>query len=149
RDCDTIVYYYVNTTTSRLQPQADVGEGSGQPTDYQDPSTTASPSSVEPIHVLSSFQSKKTQKHRKTKRKATKIFQSSRPTTLVADETLYEKRGDNVERTSTTAVSLDAEHDSGNINRTQSMAIPNVPFPQRTGLGGSPRRQDTILGDRP
>ncbi|GKC20703.1 hypothetical protein Tco_1022853 [Tanacetum coccineum] len=29
------------------------------------------------------------------------------------------------------------------------MAIPNDLFPQGTGSGGSPRRQDTILGDRP
>ncbi|GJX50510.1 putative reverse transcriptase, RNA-dependent DNA polymerase [Tanacetum coccineum] len=39
---------------------------------------------------------------------------------------------------------------SGNHNcRTQSTAIPNDPFPQGIGSGGSPRRQDTILGDRP
>ncbi|GKC09015.1 hypothetical protein Tco_1000625 [Tanacetum coccineum] len=29
------------------------------------------------------------------------------------------------------------------------MTIPNDLFPQGIGLGGSPRRQDTILGDRP
>nr|GEU89740.1 hypothetical protein [Tanacetum cinerariifolium] len=29
------------------------------------------------------------------------------------------------------------------------MAIPNEPIPQGTGSGGSPRRQDTILRDRP
>ncbi|GJV43105.1 hypothetical protein Tco_1427641 [Tanacetum coccineum] len=46
------------------------------------------------------------------------------------------------------ATSLDAEQGSGNINRTQSTAIPNDPFPQRIGSGGSPRRQDT-MGDRP
>ncbi|GJY28848.1 hypothetical protein Tco_0404615 [Tanacetum coccineum] len=43
------------------------------------------------------------------------------------DEIVYEERGDNVERAATTATSLDAEQ----------------------GSGGSPRRQDTILGDRP
>ncbi|GKC74947.1 putative ribonuclease H-like domain-containing protein, partial [Tanacetum coccineum] len=135
--------------TMLIQPQADVGEGSGQPTDSQHPSTTASPSTVVPIPVLSSSQPKKTQKHRKTKRKATEISQSSGPTTLVADETVHEERGDSVERAATTATSLDAEQGSGNINRTQSTAIPNDPFPQGTGSGGSPRRQDTILGDRP
>nr|GFA10076.1 hypothetical protein [Tanacetum cinerariifolium] len=31
----------------------------------------------------------------------------------------------------------------------QSTAIPNEPIPQRTGSGGSPRRQDNILRDRP
>nr|GEU39865.1 hypothetical protein [Tanacetum cinerariifolium] len=64
---------------------------------------------------------------RKTKRKATEISQSSGPTTLVADETVHEEKGDRVERAATTASSLDAEQDSG----------------------GSPRRQDTILRDRP
>ncbi|GJV35460.1 hypothetical protein Tco_1407937 [Tanacetum coccineum] len=106
--------------TMLIQPQADVGVGSGQPTNSQDPSTIASPSHVLPIPILSSSQPKKTKKHRKTKRKATKISQSSGPTTLVADETIHEERGDSVERASTTATSLDAEQGS-----------------------------DTILGDRP
>nr|GEW29832.1 hypothetical protein [Tanacetum cinerariifolium] len=84
----------------------------------------------------------------KTKRKATEISQSSGPTTLVADETFHEEKGDIVERATTTTASLDAEHDSGTINKTQSTIIPNEPIPQGTSLGGSPRRQDTILGDR-
>ncbi|GJR60875.1 hypothetical protein Tco_1503037 [Tanacetum coccineum] len=49
-----------------------------------------------------------------------------------------------VERAATTTASLDAEQGSGNINRTQSTAIPNDPFPQGIGSGGSPRRQDTM-----
>nr|GEX64908.1 ribonuclease H-like domain-containing protein [Tanacetum cinerariifolium] len=65
------------------------------------------------------------------------------------DETVHEKRRDRVERAATTAASLDVEQDCGTINRTQSMAIPNEPIPQGTSSGGSPRRQDTILGDRP
>ncbi|GJT94902.1 hypothetical protein Tco_1090420 [Tanacetum coccineum] len=39
------------------------------------------------------------------------------------------------------------EQDSGNINRTQSMATLNEPIPQGTGSGSGPRCQDTILGD--
>nr|GEV09087.1 putative ribonuclease H-like domain-containing protein [Tanacetum cinerariifolium] len=58
-------------------------------------------------------------------------------------------KGDRVEMAATTAASLDAEQESGTINRTQSMAIPNEPIPQGTGSGGSPKYQDTILGDRP
>ncbi|GKE25067.1 hypothetical protein Tco_1436579, partial [Tanacetum coccineum] len=78
------------------------------------------------------------------------VSQPKSPTqTLVADETIYKEKGDSVERAATTATSLEAEQDSGNINRTQSTTIPNDPFPQGIGLGGSPRRQDTILGDRP
>ncbi|GKB84726.1 hypothetical protein Tco_0956998, partial [Tanacetum coccineum] len=103
------------------------GEGSGQPTESQHTPTTTSPTHVEPIPIVaSSSEPKKTQKHRKTKRKATEISQSSGPTTLVADVTVHEERGDSVERAATTATSLDAKQ----------------------GSGGSPRRQDTILGDR-
>ncbi|GKB88594.1 ribonuclease H-like domain-containing protein, partial [Tanacetum coccineum] len=91
------------------------GEGSGQPTELQHTPTTASPSHIEPIPTIaSSSNPKKTKKHRKTKRKATKISQSSGPTTLVADETIHEERGDNVERAATTATSLDAEQGSVN-----------------------------------
>ncbi|GKB10232.1 hypothetical protein Tco_0844155 [Tanacetum coccineum] len=52
-----------------------------------------------------------------------------------------------MERAATTASSLEAEQDSGNINRTQSMATLNEPSPQGTGSGSGPRCQDTILGD--
>ncbi|GKC51001.1 hypothetical protein Tco_1073746 [Tanacetum coccineum] len=65
------------------------------------------------------------------------------------DETVHEKRGDSMEKATTTAASLDAEQDSGNIIRTQSMATLNEPIPQGTGSGSGHRRQDTILGDRP
>ncbi|GJT61069.1 hypothetical protein Tco_1004602 [Tanacetum coccineum] len=43
------------------------------------------------------------------------------------DKTVHKERGDSMERAATTAASLDAEQDSGSV----------------------PRRQDTILGDRP
>ncbi|GJU36527.1 hypothetical protein Tco_1184881 [Tanacetum coccineum] len=135
--------------TMLIQPQADVGEGSGQPTKPQHTPTTASPSNIEPIPIIaSSSQPQKTHKRRKTKR-PTEISQSSGPTTLVADETVHEERGDSMERAATTAASLDAEQDSGNIIRTQSMATLNEPIPQGTGSGSGPKRQDTILGDRP
>nr|GEZ41391.1 hypothetical protein [Tanacetum cinerariifolium]GEZ41395.1 hypothetical protein [Tanacetum cinerariifolium] len=93
-----------------IQHLAEVGEGSGQPTEPQHTPTTASPSHIVPIPtVASSSQPKKTQKHKKTKRKATEISQSSRPTTFIADETVHEERKDRVERAATTAASLDAE----------------------------------------
>ncbi|GKE32944.1 hypothetical protein Tco_1452266 [Tanacetum coccineum] len=77
------------------------------------------------------------------------VVQGERSThpTLIVDETVHEERGDSVERAATTATSLDVEQDIGNINRTQSMAIPNDPFPHRIGSGSSLRHQDTILGD--
>ncbi|GJV17755.1 hypothetical protein Tco_1363078 [Tanacetum coccineum] len=131
--------------TMLIQSQAVDGKGSGQPTEPQHTPTTASPSHVEPIPIVaSSSQPKKTQKHRTTKRKATKICQSSGHTTLVADETIHEERRDSVERVTTTATSLDAELGSGNINRTQSTAIPNDPFPQGIGSGGSIRCQEAM-----
>ncbi|GKD81620.1 putative ribonuclease H-like domain-containing protein, partial [Tanacetum coccineum] len=65
---------------------------------------------------------------RKVKR-TTKISQSSRPIHLVADETVYKEWEDIMERAATTASSLEAKQDSGNINRTQSMATLNKSLP--------------------
>ncbi|GJV63554.1 putative ribonuclease H-like domain-containing protein [Tanacetum coccineum] len=114
-------------STMLIQSQAVEGEGLGQPTEPQHTPTTASLSHVEPIPIVeSSSQPKKTQKHKKTKRKATEISQSSGPTTLVVDEIVHEERGDSVERAVTITTSLDVEQ----------------------GSGGSPRSQDT-MGDRP
>ncbi|GJU35327.1 hypothetical protein Tco_1183681 [Tanacetum coccineum] len=61
-------------------------------------------------------------------------------------ETVIKEWEDIIERAATTASSLVAEQDSGNINRTQSMATLNESFPQGTDLGSGPRCQDTILG---
>ncbi|GJY03941.1 putative ribonuclease H-like domain-containing protein [Tanacetum coccineum] len=55
---------------------------------------------------------------------------------LGKNEAVHEERGDSVERAATTATSLDTEQDSGNINRTQSTTMPNVPLPQGIGSGG-------------
>ncbi|GKE78538.1 hypothetical protein Tco_1544658, partial [Tanacetum coccineum] len=44
-------------------------------------------------------------------------------------ETVYREWEDRLERTDTTASSLEAEQDSGNINRTQSMATLNESLP--------------------
>ncbi|GJZ28640.1 hypothetical protein Tco_0573287 [Tanacetum coccineum] len=124
--------------TMLIQQQAEVGEGSGHPTDPQHTSITALLSQVEPITVPSSSQPKKTHRPRKAKR-ATEISQSSRPIPLVADETVTKERKDRMERAATTASSLEAEQDSGNINRTQSMATLNEPSPQGTGSGSGLR----------
>ncbi|GKA76510.1 putative ribonuclease H-like domain-containing protein [Tanacetum coccineum] len=60
----------------------------------------------------------------------TKAFDvRSGPIHLVADETVYKEWEDRMERAATTASSLEAEQDSGNINRTQSMATLNEPSP--------------------
>ncbi|GKB38071.1 hypothetical protein Tco_0883013 [Tanacetum coccineum] len=59
----------------------------------------------------------------------TKIPQSSGPPVKVGDEAVYKELGDRIERAATTASSLEAEQDSGNINRTQSKATLNEPNP--------------------
>ncbi|GJV71490.1 putative reverse transcriptase domain-containing protein [Tanacetum coccineum] len=76
----------------------------------------------------------------------TKAFDVSRPINLDADETVYKKWEDRMERAATTASSLEAEQDGGNINKTQSMATLNESFPQGTDSSSDPRCQDTILG---
>ncbi|GKE11723.1 hypothetical protein Tco_1415274, partial [Tanacetum coccineum] len=43
-------------------------------------------------------------------------------------------------RAATTASSLEAKQDNGNINRTQSMETLNESLPQGTGSGSGPRR---------
>ncbi|GKF42894.1 hypothetical protein Tco_0126236, partial [Tanacetum coccineum] len=53
---------------------------------------------------------------------------------------------DKVERATTTAASLDASQACGNITKTQSTTIRNVPFSQGIGAGGSPRCQEATGG---
>ncbi|GJV90003.1 hypothetical protein Tco_1533941 [Tanacetum coccineum] len=62
----------------------------------------------------------------------------------VADEAVYEDMDDSLERAATTATSLDAEQDRGNINKTQSKATLNEPSSLGTSSGSGPRRQETI-----
>ncbi|GKE16948.1 hypothetical protein Tco_1424525 [Tanacetum coccineum] len=56
----------------------------------------------------------------------------------VADEAIYEEMDDSLERSATTATSLDAEQDRGNINKTQSKETPNEPSLPGTSSGGGP-----------
>ncbi|GJZ11238.1 hypothetical protein Tco_0545997 [Tanacetum coccineum] len=64
----------------------------------------------------------------KKAKRTTKISQSNGPIHLDADETVYKEWEDRMERAATTASSLEAEQDSGNINMTQSMATLNESF---------------------
>ncbi|GJR00204.1 hypothetical protein Tco_0523188 [Tanacetum coccineum] len=75
---------------------------------------------------------------RKAKR-TTEISQSSRPILLISYETVIKEREDRMERAATTASSLVAKQDNGNINRTQSMATLNESFPHGTDSGSGPR----------
>ncbi|GJX71766.1 hypothetical protein Tco_0308937, partial [Tanacetum coccineum] len=104
---------------SMLVSQVVEGEGSGQPSEPQPPSSTAPPSQEE---------------------------QSDGPHEKVGNEVVHKELGNRVERAATTAASLDAEHDSHNILKTQSTAILNVPLSQGIGIGGSPRCQEAMGG---
>ncbi|GJU62437.1 hypothetical protein Tco_1244272 [Tanacetum coccineum] len=77
-----------------------------------------------------------TQTPRQTKRgRETEIPQSGGPPKKVGDEAVHKELGNRVERAATTTASLDAGQDSGNILKTQSTEIPNVPLSQ--GIGGN------------
>nr|GEV67296.1 copia protein [Tanacetum cinerariifolium] len=52
-----------------------------------------------------------------------------------------------VVRVATTTTSLEAEQESGNINKTQSTKTLNESSPQGVGSSSGPRCQDTTLGD--
>ncbi|GJR67200.1 putative ribonuclease H-like domain-containing protein [Tanacetum coccineum] len=86
--------------TMMVQAQEEMGEGSANPTDPHHTPTIIQPSTSQP---------QKKQKPRKPKRKDTEVPQPSGPTNNVADEAVYVEIDDSLERTATTATSLDAE----------------------------------------
>ncbi|GKD72118.1 hypothetical protein Tco_1330400 [Tanacetum coccineum] len=121
--------------TMMVQAQEKMGEGLTNPTD---PHHT--PIIIQP----STYQPQKKQKPRKLKRKDTKVPQPSGPTENVTDEAVYKEMNNSLERAATTATSLDAEQDRGNINKTQSKATHSEPSSPGTSSGGGPRCQETI-----
>ncbi|GJW36385.1 hypothetical protein Tco_0059305 [Tanacetum coccineum] len=123
--------------TMVVQNQAELGEGSANPTDPHHTPTITQPSTSQP---------QKTQKPRKPKRKDTQVPQPSGPTDIVADEAVHKELGDSLVRAATTASSLEAEQDSGNITKTRSKATPNESSSLGTTSGGGPRCQET-MGD--
>ncbi|GKF19389.1 hypothetical protein Tco_0068027 [Tanacetum coccineum] len=126
--------------------QAAKGEGSGQPFEPQPTPSNAQHIFEEPIPTIVSSSHQKTQIHRQTLNKDTELPQTSVPIPNVADKAVYEEWDDRVERATTTTASLDAAQDSGNILKTQSTAMPNVPLPLGIGAGGSPRCQEATGG---
>ncbi|GJY90193.1 hypothetical protein Tco_0505389 [Tanacetum coccineum] len=100
----------------------------------------------EPIPPIDSSSPQKTQTPRQALTKDTELPQTNVPITNVADEAVYEEWDDKVERATTTAASLDAAQGIGNILKTQSTAMPNVPLPQGIGVGGSPKCQEATGG---
>ncbi|GJV33726.1 hypothetical protein Tco_1394126 [Tanacetum coccineum] len=68
------------------------------------------------------------------------------PSENVVDEAVHKELGGSLVRVVTIASSLEAEQDSGNINKTQSKATPNESSSLGTTSGGGPRCQE-IMGD--
>nr|GEV34455.1 hypothetical protein [Tanacetum cinerariifolium]GFA27166.1 hypothetical protein [Tanacetum cinerariifolium] len=75
------------------------------------------------------------------------IPQSSGPYKRVGDEHVYTREDDRVVRAATPATRLEAEQESGIINKTRSTTILNKPSRHGTGSGSGLRCQDTTLGD--
>ncbi|GKE63058.1 hypothetical protein Tco_1513425, partial [Tanacetum coccineum] len=114
--------------TMVVQEQAKMGKGSANPTDLHHTPTIIQPSP----------QPQKKQKPRKPKRKDIQIPQSSGPTKHVADEAVYKELDNILVRAATTASSLEAEQDSGNIIKTRSKTTPNEAGSQGTTSVGGP-----------
>ncbi|GKA21431.1 hypothetical protein Tco_0701420 [Tanacetum coccineum] len=107
------------------------------PTDPQHAPTIIQPSTSQP---------QLKQRSRRPKRKDTKVPQPSGPTDNVANKAVNKEMDNSLVRAATTASSLEAEQDSGNIDKTQSKATLNEPSFLGTSSGSGPRRQDT-MGD--
>ncbi|GJZ55077.1 hypothetical protein Tco_0610270 [Tanacetum coccineum] len=60
------------------------------------------------------------------------------------DEVVHKELGNSLVRAATTASSLEAEQDSGNITKTRSKATPNESSSLKSTSGCGPRRQETI-----
>ncbi|GJY88088.1 putative ribonuclease H-like domain-containing protein [Tanacetum coccineum] len=112
------------------------------PTTTTIPTSTQTPTTIQPTISIQPLQKKHP---RKPKRKVTKVPQPSEPVN-VADKVVRKEWGDRLVRAATTASSLEVEQDSGNIDKTQSKAIPNEPGSQGTSSGGGPRCQEPIGG---
>ncbi|GJY43510.1 hypothetical protein Tco_0431723 [Tanacetum coccineum] len=63
---------------------------------------------------------------------------------VTPNEAVHKELDNSLVRATTTASSLEAEQDSGNINKTQSKATPNESSSQGTTSGGGPWCQETM-----
>nr|GFA87225.1 hypothetical protein [Tanacetum cinerariifolium] len=120
--------------TMMVQPQEEIGEGTKVPTDPQHTPTIIQPATYQP---------QRKQRPRKSKRHDTELPQTSVPTEFVIDEAVNKEMSDNLVRATTTASSLEAKHDSGNIAKTQTKATSNEPSSQETSLEDELKRTKT------
>ncbi|GKA88702.1 hypothetical protein Tco_0810466, partial [Tanacetum coccineum] len=127
--------YVAPTHTKKVSANMRKGEGLAMPTDPQHTPTITQPSTSQP---------KKTQKPRKPKRN-TEVPQPSGSTDYVADEAIYKELNDSLVRAATTASSLEAEQDSGNIIKTRSKTTSNEAGSHGTTSGDNKPRSDEIV----
>ncbi|GKC53519.1 hypothetical protein Tco_1076264 [Tanacetum coccineum] len=118
-------------------PYADQSVGAGADFNNMEPSTVASPiptTRVQSIHPKAQIirdpnNARGAASVQDSEGWDTKIPQSGGAPIKVGDEAVHKELGDRMERAATTASSLELEQDSGNINRTQSMATLIEPSP--------------------
>ncbi|GJX57435.1 hypothetical protein Tco_0287332 [Tanacetum coccineum] len=116
-----------------VQAHAKIGEGSANPIDLHHTHTFIQPSTSQP-------QMKK--RSRRPKRKDTQVPQSSVSSENVVDEAVNKEMDDSLVRAATTASSIEAKQDSGNIIKTRSKATPNEAGSQGTISGVNTPRSD-------
>ncbi|GJU99513.1 hypothetical protein Tco_1328784 [Tanacetum coccineum] len=104
---------------SMLAPPVVRGEGSGQPSEPQPPSSTTQPIIEEQIPVTKLSSPQNTQSPKQALQKDTQLPQTSVHIPNVADEVVFKERDDRVVRDTTTAASLDAAQASGDRPRCQ------------------------------
>ncbi|GJZ96101.1 hypothetical protein Tco_0668435 [Tanacetum coccineum] len=104
---------------SMLAPPIVRGEGSGQPSEPQPPSSTTQPIIEEQILVTELSSPQNTQSPRQALQKDTQLPQTSVPIPNVADEVVFKERDDRVVRATTTAASIDAAQANGDRPRCQ------------------------------
>ncbi|GKE07973.1 hypothetical protein Tco_1411524, partial [Tanacetum coccineum] len=102
-----------------LAPPVVGGEGSGQPSKPQPPSSTTQPIIEEQIPITELSSPQNTQSPRQALQKDTQLPQTNMPIPNVVDDVVFKERDDRVVRATTTAASLDTTHASGNITKTQ------------------------------
>ncbi|GJX48950.1 hypothetical protein Tco_0275795 [Tanacetum coccineum] len=119
-----------------------VVQNQAQPSTITQTSTTSTqtPTTLQPTTSIQPSQPQK-QQLRKPIRKVTEVPQPSE-SVHVADKAVNEEIDDSLVRAATTATSLDAEQNRGNINKTRSKATPNEPSSPGTSSGGGPRVLD-------
>ncbi|GJW70297.1 hypothetical protein Tco_0127214 [Tanacetum coccineum] len=105
--------------------------------DPQPAPSTTQPIIEEQIPVTELSSPQNIQTPRQALQEDTQLPQTSVPIPNVADEVVFKEWDDRVVRATTTAVSLDAAQASGNITKTQSMAMSNDLLSQEIGSGGN------------